>query len=154
MPPVCWGGGRSVVRMEKPLSEAVNPAPYQSHTEDLGGSLFLRNSFLERALWGEWETARTSQNFIQIVVPVCPNRAMKRLLAREDGCSCQAGGSAFSQHLVKASGMITGQSEASRAALKPLNHSHRAAHSHHELRCLWEPTRLLFQKAWAQMLST
>lgn len=40
-----------MVRMEKPLSEAVNPAPYQSHTEDLGGSLFLRNSFLERALW-------------------------------------------------------------------------------------------------------
>lgn len=40
-----------MVRTEKPLSEAVHPAPHRSHTDDLGGLLFLRNSFLERALW-------------------------------------------------------------------------------------------------------
>lgn len=77
---------------------------------------------------GEWETARTSQNFIQIVVPVCPNRAMKWLLAREDGCSHQAEADQPSlSTLSKLHCDDSSQSEASRATLKAtLTHSHRA----------------------------
>lgn len=80
---------------------------------------------------GEWETARTSQNFIQIVVPVCPNRAMKRLLAREDGCSYQAEADRPSlSTLSKLHWDDNSQSEASRAALKP--HSTTATGHAHE----------------------
>lgn len=39
---------------------------------------------------GEWETARTSQNFIQVMLSVCPNRAVKCLLARKVGHFHQA----------------------------------------------------------------
>ena len=51
MPRVCWGGREVCGEDGKTLSEAVHPAPHQSHREDLGGLLFLRNSFLERVLW-------------------------------------------------------------------------------------------------------
>ena len=39
-----------MVRTEKPLSEAVHPAPHRSHTEDLGGLLFLRHILTEDSL--------------------------------------------------------------------------------------------------------
>ena len=77
---------------------------------------------------------------------------MKCLLAREDGYSYQAEADQPSlSTLSKLHCDDNSQSEASSAALKaPLTHSHRARTRAMRLRCLWEPTRLLFQKAWCR----
>lgn len=81
-------GGRSEVRKGKTLSvrlEATQSAHSLSHMGDPVRLTISGNFNLERATVGEWGTAKTSSNFIQVMIPVHPNGDTKHLLAREEG---------------------------------------------------------------------
>lgn len=65
--------------------EATQSAHPLSHMEGPVRLTISGNSYLERATVREWGTAKTSSNFIQVMIPVHPNGAMKHLLARGEG---------------------------------------------------------------------
>ena len=78
-------GGRSAVRKETPPQWACASSPPTGHTQRTWEACYFWKFLFGKSTMGEWETARTSQNFIQVMLSVCPNRAVKCLLAREVG---------------------------------------------------------------------
>lgn len=63
-------GGRSGVRQGKTLSGRLSVR------------LISGNCYFGGAIIGEWGTAKTRKDFIQVMLPVHPNGAPKHLLAR------------------------------------------------------------------------